>query len=343
MGKRKELSVAQRGTIFYCHKRGDSNRTIAKTVGCHHSTVSATLKRYAETGTLNSGRRIGRPHLVDKQQLKRLVTDKRTRNRRLCTAGVAALWKEKTGQSVSARTIGRQLRRMGLKNCVARKKPLVTRVNKEARLAWCLNHENWTTQDWAKVLWSDEATFSQFQQSRSSRVWREPKDEWAPSCVAASVKHSPSRMFWGCFSRQGLGPLVPLVGSVTGVSHVETLRHHAVPTFRQMFPKGEGWFQEDNARPHKAKVTIAFREENALRTLPWPAQSPDLNPIENLWAEIKRQLHNLKQKPSNIGELEKCVEKLWRAIPSETIENLVDSMPRRIEAVIAANGGPTKY
>jgi hypothetical protein len=110
-----------------------------------------------------------------------------------------------------------------------------------------------------------------------------------------------------------------------------------------MFPKGEGWFQEDNARPHKAKVTIAFREENALRTLPWPAQSPDLNPIENLWAEIKRRLHNLKQKPSNIDELEKCVEKVWRAIPNETIENLVDSMPRRVEAVIAANGGPTKY
>lgn len=346
MGKKKELSAAQRGTIFYCHQRGDSNRTIAKTVGCDPSTVSTTLKRYAETGSLVSKTRSGRPHLIGKQQsqeLKRLVTDKRSRNRRLCTAGVQALWKKKTGKNVSARTIGRRLRTMGLNNCVARRKPLVSEANKVARLEWCEAHASWTNQDWAKVLWSDESTFSQFQQNRRSRVWREPKDEWAPSCVTASVKHSPSRMFWGCFSRQGLGPLVPLDGSVTGVSHVETLRHHAIPTLRRMFPLGDCWFQEDNARPHTAKVATAFREKNALYTLPWPSQSPDLNPIENLWAEAKRSLHNQKKKPSNVAELEKCVKKLWKAIPRETIENLVDSMPRRIQAVIAAKGGPTKY
>jgi hypothetical protein len=110
-----------------------------------------------------------------------------------------------------------------------------------------------------------------------------------------------------------------------------------------LFPRGRGWFQEDNARPHKAKVAVAFREQNGLRSLPWPAQSPDLNPIENLWAEVKKSLQKQKKQPSNLAELEKRVKKVWNGLPKVLIENLVDSMPDRIQAVIAAKGGPTKY
>jgi len=346
MGMKKELTVAQRGTIFYCQQRGDSYRKIADTVGCSLSTVAFTIKRHKETNSFKSRKRSGRPLLMDsfeRRLLKRLVTRRNAQNRRLCTGGVQTLWRETTKRRISIRTIGRVLRSMGLRNCLARRKPLISKANKAARLEWCLDHADWTTRDWAKVLWSDESTFTQFQQNRCSRVWQEPMDKWSPSCLVATVKHSPSRMCWGCFSRQGVGPLVPLEGSVTGVSHVETLRKHALPTFKRMFPRGEGWFQEDNARPHTAKVAVTFREKRGLRTLPWPAQSPDLNPIENLWAVVKRNLQKRKRQPSSLSALDRYVKQEWRAIPKDLIENLVDSMPNRIQAVIAAKGGPTKY
>ena len=127
---------------------------------------------------------------------------------------------------------------------------LFQQKNEAARLAWCKAHENWTTEQWRKVLWSDESTFTQFRQNRTSRVWRQPKDEWSSSC--------PSRMHWGCFSWHGVGPIVPIEGSVTGASYTEILRKYAVRTIRHMFPEGDSWFQHDNARPHTSKVATAF-------------------------------------------------------------------------------------
>jgi transposase len=150
-------------------------------------------------------------------------------------------------------------------------------------------------------------------------------------------------MFWGCFSRRGVGPIVFLSGRVTGASHVDILRKHAVPTMRRTFLKGKGRFQEDNARPHTVKVAKEFWEKTGLRKLSWPAQSPDLNPLENLWAEVKRSVQNRKKQPSSLAELDRHVVKAWKNIPTSLIKSLVDSMPRRIEAVIAAKGGPTKY
>jgi transposase len=194
----KELTKEQRGAIFYCRQRGDSYRTIAATVGCGPSTVFDTLKRMNETGTTNSRPRSSRPPLIEPSQrnwLKRLVTNGKEKNRRLCTAEVQQLWKKKTNQDVSANIIVRTHHKSGLRNCLARRKPLISPANMEARLAWALEHQSWTKHNWAKVMWSDESTFSQFQQNRCSRVWREPQDEWNLSCVAATVKHSPGRMF----------------------------------------------------------------------------------------------------------------------------------------------------
>ena len=169
MGRNKELTEAQRGAIIYCRKRGDKLCAIAKTVGCGVTTVRDTLKRHAETGHTQSRKRSGRPPLLDsadRQRLKRLVTRK-AEYRRLCKAAVQRVWLKKTGKKVSGHTVSRALRSAGLRNCIARPKPLVSPANKAARLAWCLEHENWTRK-WRKVLWSDESTFSQFQQSRSS-------------------------------------------------------------------------------------------------------------------------------------------------------------------------------
>ena len=123
------------------------------------------------------------------------------------------------------------------------------------------------------------------------------------------------------------------------------LEKYAVPTLKAQARKVKRRFvfQEDNAPVHTAKVARDFLHSNNVELLPWPSQSPDLNPIEKLWSILESGLRKHKPGPSNIQELEKIVIEEWKSIPKEIYQNLISSMPSRIQAVISANGDHTKY
>jgi transposase len=100
-------------------------------------------------------------------------------------------------------------------------------------------------------------------------------------------------------------------------------------------------FQQDNAGCHVSKYTMEFFKENEIDLLEWPAQSPDLNPIENIWSFMKKKL--LSQVFKNKSELINKLNEIWNNLPRELVKTLIDSIPRRCEAVIRANGGNTRY
>jgi transposase len=102
-------------------------------------------------------------------------------------------------------------------------------------------------------------------------------------------------------------------------------------------------FQQDNDPKHTSNKAKAYIEEQGWRVLGWPAQSPDLNPIEHLWAHLKKQLCKFEQPPKGQIELWERVTDVFYGIPKSVCQNLIESMPRRIQAVKKAKGGPTKY
>ena len=102
------------------------------------------------------------------------------------------------------------------------------------------------------------------------------------------------------------------------------------------------WLQEDLAIFHAAKASNAVKQQLGLLVFPWVGQSPDLNPIENAWAELERRLRARPTAPKNKDELFATLSEEWDAIPASFLRRLVESIPRRVRDVIAAGGASTK-
>jgi transposase len=102
-------------------------------------------------------------------------------------------------------------------------------------------------------------------------------------------------------------------------------------------------FQQDNARAHTARATMDFLQQHNIRTMPWPALSPDLNPIEHLWDEVQRKLNEVRPTPMTAADLSVAFLRIWAAIPMAFINRLIHSMYRRCVSVVNAHGGHTRY
>ncbi len=114
-----------------------------------------------------------------------------------------------------------------------------------------------------------------------------------------------------------------------------------LPSADQLFKDADFIFQQDLAPAHNAKSTKSCLNDHGVGVLDWPANSPDLNPIENLWGIVKRKMRN--KSPKNADELKATVKETWDSIPPQQCHKLTTSIPRRIEPVIKSKGAPTKY
>nr|CCA23330.1 transposase putative [Albugo laibachii Nc14] len=148
-------------------------------------------------------------------------------------------------------------------------------------------------------------------------------------------------MVWSSISANGVGKLYFWTDSVTGEYYCNML-HEEIPITRELLLLPEKvWFVQDVAPAHRAKATKAVVKELGLDDLGHPPQSPDLNPIENLWAVMKRELH--KNRASSIDDLEQKLGQIWYSIDKALVHNIVMSIPGRLESVVKQNGGQIKY
>ena len=121
------------------------------------------------------------------------------------------------------------------------------------------------------------------------------------------------------------------------------LQKHAIPLLYKLVDNNWGIFQEDNAPPYRAKIAADVRNTAGISMLPWPAQNPNLNPIENIWNEIDKKVYKLRKQPKNFQDLKQKVKTTWHSISLDYIHKLIESMPHQIQTCIETQDGMTKY
>ncbi len=220
-------------------------------------------------------------------------------------------------------------------------KPLLNQRQRQKRLTWAVEKKNWTVAQWSKVLFSDESKFCISFGNQGPRVWRKSREAQNTCCLKSSVKFPQSMMIWAAMSSAGVGPLCFLKSTVNAAIYQEILEQFMLPSADKLYGDADFIFQQDLAPAHSAKGTKSWFNDHGVTVLDWPANSPDLNPIENLSGIVKRKMRDTR--PNNADDLKATVKETWASIPPQQCHKLITSMSRRIEAVIKAKGAPTKY
>ena len=352
-GANTTVTSEVRGRAVGLLEAGKRQARVAKVLGVGLRSVNRWWAQYKRTGKVEEKKRTGRPKVLGR--IEKIIISKSLGKRRQSTRKLAKKFSAR-GLKGSKDTIRRFLRKdLGVKPYHQRKTPLLTKKHIRDRLAFCRRTQNWTSEDWKQVVFSDESPFELFHPPNPKNyvVW----DQDGSSVEHTGVpKFGPKVMVWGAMSFSGLSDLhiVPQGTTIDQNYYCREIlegnlfkrmkKNHAtgskfnvklVPNMSRMI------FQQDGARPHTALTTQRPLEDkitNFWKKDMWPANSPDLSPIENLWSILGDKLKETEPKPTNISTLEEALNKAWKKIPKETLENLIYSMPSRVEAVLEAKG-----
>lgn len=234
---------------------------------------------------------------------------------------------------------------------IARSKPFLNTANKQRRLAWALEHEHWSIQDWLRVIWTDEAAFYVGGFRGNTWVTRNAQEEYHEQCLLPKFQRLLHVMIWGSICSDRIGPLViwdKSWGKITLKSYVKHITEPAILPFYES-EMTHSWpyltyLMQDGAPAHRAKNTREFEEKNGVVRLEWPASSPDLNPIEILWRNMKDKLDRVPIRPTTVADMRLELQAMWGNLdPKVDTLPYIMSLPTRIKAVISANGGHTKF
>ncbi|GFX01032.1 transposable element Tcb2 transposase [Trichonephila clavipes] len=303
MSSRHHIDDFMRGRIIGKIEVGRKITDVAREFDIAHSVVSRLWKR----------------------QIYRPISAKG--NRRTTAQQVANQFLAASRKQISRKTVARRLRGGGL----YARRPVVcvplTRQHRTARLQWCREHHNWTEQDWACVLFSDESRFSLSSDCRRQLIWRESGTARRPENIQEKDRYPTcSIMVWaGIMINVRTRIHVVANGTMTGQRHIDEVLLPHVRLFRGAV--GDKFvFMDDNATCHRTLAVQDCLDSEGIQRLVWPARSPDLNPIENVWDALGRQVGGRNYPPTNKNALMRALTEEWDKLSQQLLDNVVQSM-----------------
>ena len=250
-----------------------------------------------------------------------------------------------TQAGVSPRTAVWYLHKLGYSGRAARRKPLLRPVNIKRRKDWAREMVDIPMTFWTNFIFSDESRFASFPDSGRVWVWRLPQQEFDLKRQQPTVKHGGFLvMAWGAIWSDGRSDLVECEANINSAKYVLILHEGLLAIMSSgKMNKVNSLFMEDGVPCHSARATQLWLSRNEKNKLTWSSQSPNMNPIENLWSILDRNLRKKKMKPSSKPELLALLRQTWQEIPQDDIRQLINGLPRRVLALKTAKGMSTKF
>jgi transposase len=347
-----DLTDFDKGRIVAFRNMGLSYKVIGERLHLTKSTVSSFLLRYRRDGNLLINRRenCGRNRVTDRQT-DRFICDYGRRHRFESCADVLRSitndLQERQQIIPSRRTVARRIFRNGLKSRTPASKCKLTEIHKLSRLLWAQNHENWL-QEWDDCIFSDEAEIImgrfglQFVRRYSGERYDEKCIKTIPNRSTASVS------IWAAISTRGITNLHFIEGRLNARRYVDDiLAANLLPFCETHFDQNHAFtFQQDNSPVHTARIVRQWLTANNLNVMDWPSISPDINPIENVWGDLKKRLLKVGGRIHNSADLRAQVLLLWEQYRNErqfVITNCIGAMPTKCRILLQNNGSYLKY
>ena len=334
MGLRKHLNDFEKGQIIALDHGKLSLRDIADIVHRDPSTVQRFLKRRTKRVTKEKPRNGTKLTSFMKRRLLRAASNGLMSAREL---------KGSLNLHVTARRIQQILHETPhLKYRKVQKAPALTPQHRNAREEWARRFVTRGNPFWVKVIFSDEKTFNLDGPDGLEYYWHDLRKE--QQRFSTRQAGGGSVMLWGCITFYGVGILFVTEGKQDAIKYCKTLEDGLLPVSAEVFGEQRIWvFQQDNAPIRTAKVTRQWLAQRSIRTLRWPARSPDLNIIENVWGYMARKVYSHNRSFENVEELKQKLVDVWTSIDPDYLFTLYRSMHSRLLNVIEKKGDATKY
>ncbi|GFV64876.1 transposable element Tcb1 transposase [Trichonephila clavipes] len=238
------------------------------------------------------------------------------------------------GVAIVPQTISRHLAEANLKSKHTFRALPLTPEHRQLRLQWCQARSMWSVTDWQKVVFSDESRFVLGTDDNHVRVWRRPGERYiSPHCSTSYCPHSWCNGLGG-ITYDSRSILIVMLGTLTGQRYIDVILRPHVGPFLNGLPGAI--FQQDNARPHTASCSILSTSfSDSSMADPFPRFVPCSASVGS--AKTADAICH------SVHDLELAVQDLWAHLPQDNIRCLINSMPDRVAACIAARGGPTRY
>jgi transposase len=334
------ISSAQKENILALASNGHSTHHIASNLGVSQPTVTRVLQDLVPNHPLHHGGHPSKLSPTDQCSIISQITTGRVTNAVQATNHINSI----INNPISSYTVCQVLKKHSFKAITKKKKPALEPRHMKKCLAFAFKYQEWTVDDWKRVIWSDETKINRLGSDGKEYIWKKKGEGLIPREVQGTVKFGGGNiMVWGCMGWEGVGELAEIEGRMDADQYVAILEDHLLPIMEESGVSEEVIFQQDNDPKHTSKKAKKWFEDHAITLLDWPAQSPDLNPIEHLWHHIKKELTKYPTQQKGVWEVWERVAEVWNKIEPEVCQNLIESMPRRIQAVIKAKGGNTKY